>query len=319
VASEEVDRALQEALQYFPNGTSTPRPTVEMLPTSTLSALQMTLAPPTATPTQTPLPTATATPTVTATLAPTFTPTPDVSPTPTSTRAPTATPTEYTLEGFNNLLDERLQEFNTAIGLTEKDLRAIIEGQLLAEKVRDAVLAEQAVQPVEEQVWARHILVPEESLALVIQEKLKNGEDFAALAAEYSTDESNKNQGGELTWFSRGAMVPEFEQAAFALQAGEVVSRPVKTTFGYHIIQVLGHEERPIADSAYQELRQEKFQEWLDAQREGSEVEIRDYWLERLPTEPTFPAELASFLQQLQQQSAQPTPAPLELPTPPTE
>lgn len=313
VSSEEVERALQEALQYFPNGTPTPRPTLETLPTSTLSALQMTLVPPTATPTETPLPSATATPTATATLAPTATAT--QIPTVTPTRSPTATPTEYTLEGYQSLLDERVQEFDQAIGLTEKDLRAIVESTLLREKVREAVLAEMSVEPVQEQVWARHILVPDDTAALVVQEKLAQGDDWSQLAAEYSTDESNKNNGGDLGWFGRGAMVPEFEQAAFSLQVGEIVSQPVQTTFGYHIIQVLGHENRPLDDAAYEQMKQEKFQEWLDAQRESSEVEIRDYWLDRLPVEPTLPPEITTFLAQVQQQAQQPTPAPIEIPT----
>ncbi|MGB9619547.1 MAG: peptidylprolyl isomerase [Armatimonadota bacterium] len=85
-----------------------------------------------------------------------------------------------------------------------------------------------------------------------IYQKIKNGEDFAKLADEYSEDPGNtdpqtgKKKGGDLGWFSRGRMVQEFEKKAFELKAGEV-SEPVKTFYGYHIIKVdkLGRDATP--------------------------------------------------------------------------
>jgi peptidyl-prolyl cis-trans isomerase C len=100
-----------------------------------------------------------------------------------------------------------------------------------------------------ESVKARHILlkVPEgadekawkeaESKAKDIKKKLKNGEDFAELAKKYSDDPGSKNKGGDLGFLTKGRMVPEFESAAFSLKPGEL-SDPVKTEFGYHIIEV---------------------------------------------------------------------------------
>jgi len=70
-----------------------------------------------------------------------------------------------------------------------------------------------------------------------IYDELKGGKDFAEAAKEYSDDRSNKDKGGDLGAFARGMMVPEFEQAAFALQPGEI-SQPVKTPYGWHIIKV---------------------------------------------------------------------------------
>ena len=78
-----------------------------------------------------------------------------------------------------------------------------------------------------------------------IIEKLKNGEDFSELAKEYSTDESSKENGGDLGYFNTGDMVEEFERAAYALDVNEYTTEPVKTTYGYHIIMKTGQKEKP--------------------------------------------------------------------------
>jgi foldase protein PrsA len=87
-----------------------------------------------------------------------------------------------------------------------------------------------------DEVEASHILVTDEKLAKDILKEIKDGGDFAELAKEHSIDGS-KASGGELGYFGKGAMVPEFEEAAFALKPGEV-SDIVASQFGYHIIKV---------------------------------------------------------------------------------
>jgi len=97
--------------------------------------------------------------------------------------------------------------------------------------------AAKANPPVEE-IHARHILVPTEEEAKAALERVKKGEDFAKVATELSKDPAG--DGGDLGWFTKDRMVPEFADAAFKLQPGQV-SDPVKSQFGWHIIKV---EER---------------------------------------------------------------------------
>ena len=91
-----------------------------------------------------------------------------------------------------------------------------------------------------EAVRARHILFPAGSEVQVreVAERIRSGEiTFAAAARQYSTDQSNKNRGGDLGWFGRGRMVPEFEDAVFAAPTGQIIG-PVVTSFGLHLIRV---------------------------------------------------------------------------------
>jgi len=320
VTKDEVEKAIQETFGYFPSGTPTPEPTLESRPTSTLSALQMTLSAPTATPVITATPTATLEITSTATIAPTAIPTPTATITPipsaTPTSAPTATPTEYTLEGYQGVYKTQVANLETNLNFSEKNLNYLFESQLYRKKVMDAVLKELKVTSEEEEVWARHILVPDEATANIVEQKLKDGEDWNNLAAQFSTDTSTKDLGGDLGWFGRGKMVAAFEDAAFKLAVGEI-SQPVQSDFGWHIIQVLGHETRPLAASDYDTYKQTKFDEWIKELRDKSEVEVLDVWKERVPSEPVFPSDLEAYMQQVQQQLSQPAqPVVPELSTP---
>ncbi len=90
-------------------------------------------------------------------------------------------------------------------------------------------------------VQASHILVDSLELANEVKDKLDKGETFEALAKEYSSCPS-KERGGDLGMFEQGQMVPEFEEAAFAMKVNDI-SKPVETQFGYHIIKVTDKEE----------------------------------------------------------------------------
>ena len=146
ISAADIDKAIQDTLGFFPDGTPTPQPTLGIAATSTLSPLQMTLVPPTSTPTETaiPSPTATSTQTVESTQAPAETPT--ITP----TEGPTATPTEYTRQGFDQLYKDKLANMQSSIQFSEKDLRYVVATQLYREKVEKAVLDELTEQPQEE-------------------------------------------------------------------------------------------------------------------------------------------------------------------------
>lgn len=332
VTAAEVEKSFEEAFGYFPNGTSTPTATLEVLPTSTYSPLQMTVVAPTATldpaaatataeasnagstataeaapPTATAVVTSTPTVEVPPTEGPTATLTPSGPATATATQAPTATATPFTLEGYQKLYRESVTGFKENYGINESDLRYVIESQLYYSKVFDAVVAELNIPRTQEQVWARHILLETKEQAEEVLGLLEGGVDFAVLAKTHSTDTSNKDQGGDLGWFGPGAMVAPFEEAAFALEPGQV-SEIVETDFGFHIIQSLGKEERPLSDSDYQTEKTTKFQDWLTTQRDAATIVIREDWNTRTPSDPIMPPEISKYIADLQSQLSQPQP-----------
>jgi peptidyl-prolyl cis-trans isomerase C len=88
---------------------------------------------------------------------------------------------------------------------------------------------------------ARHILVDSEDLCNELKTRIEGGEDFAALAGEYSSCPSGK-QGGELGSFGRGQMVPEFDQVVFSAPVNQVQG-PVRTQFGYHLLEVTSRQD----------------------------------------------------------------------------
>jgi len=136
---------------------------------------------------------------------------------------------------------------------------------------------------VAEEIRASHILTVEAETARTIRERLEGGEGFAELAKEYSEDVGTRDNGGDLGWFGRGEMVSAFEEAAFALQVGEL-SEPVETQFGHHIILVTERREAhtPTLAEVQEQVREDfvneetsrRFEEWYDALYESSDIEI---------------------------------------------
>lgn len=203
--------------------------------------------------------------------------------TPLPSLTPTATP--YTLDGFQNSYKEGLIYYSK-LGMSETDFRKIFfESNLYRQRVSDIVTADVAHE--QEQVWARHILVADETTAQSIREQLLAGADFATLAAANSIDTGTKEKGGDLGWFGKGKMFAEFETAAFSQQVGEI-GQPVQTTSGWHIIQVLGHEICPLTDTEYKNAVTAAFNQWLTDQRTGANIVISDTWTANTPDQPSL-------------------------------
>lgn len=141
--------------------------------------------------------------------------------------------------------------------LEDKALRR----EFFAEKIANAVTPDTVkaaydkfvaeFQPAEE-VHARHILVATEEEAKQVKADLDGGKPFEVEAMEKTTDPSGKNNGGDLGFFQKGQMVPEFETAAFALQPGQV-SEPVQSQFGWHIIKL--EEKRQSAPPPFEQMQ----------------------------------------------------------------
>ena len=165
--------------------------------------------------------------------------------------------------------------------------------------------ANRANYETEEQIRASHILVDTEEEAIDLHLQLADGADFATLAQEYSTDTGSAENGGDLGWFSRGQMVTEFEEAAFALEIGQL-SEIVETDYGFHIILLTDHrdatspEYAEVADQVLSDLEAEtmeaRFSAWYENAYESAEMTVYDPLLQAMRTRiEDTDAGLASF------------------------
>ena len=156
---------------------------------------------------------------------------------------------------------------------TKKDVTPQAARKLYDETVKD-------MKP-EEEVRARHILVENEDEAKKIAARVKGGEDFAKVAAEVSKDPGSKTDGGELGFFTQDRMVKPFADAAFAMKAGDI-SDPVKSQFGWHVIQVEERRAKPVPafeemkDQIDQYLTRKAQQDTVLALRKSAKVERLD-------------------------------------------
>ncbi|MBJ7985114.1 peptidylprolyl isomerase PrsA [Bacillus cereus] len=152
------------------------------------------------------------------------------------------------------------------VGLKNEDeLKEKMKPEIALEKAIRATVTDTDVKDNHKpEMKVSHILVKDEKTAKEVKEKINNGEDFTALAKQYSEDTGSKEQGGEIAGFAPGQTVKEFEEAAYKLDAGQV-SEPIKTSFGYHIIKVTDKKElKPfdeVKDSIRKDLEQQRLQD----------------------------------------------------------
>lgn len=324
VTEDEISSRMEELFGYFAKGTPTASLTPTAYSTSTLSAAQLaiiTITPTptiTLTPSITPIPTITVTPTppavtYTPTIAPTATLAPTATPTgPTPIPTATATPTPYTVDTYKANVQQFLDNVKS-LNFTETELRQYAKNSLLRERVIEAITKD--VPASEEKVWARHILLKDEASAQAVLKRIQAGEDFGKVAQEVSEDTGTKESGGDLGWFGTGQMVETFEKAAYALKPGEV-SQPVQSTFGYHIIQLIGKEVRPFDAQELQAKKDTVFQDWLTKATSESSVQRFDTWTSKVPSEPAFtPVTLPDETLQPTQSPLLPNPQNLPVPT----
>ncbi len=175
---------------------------------------------------------------------------------------------------------ERMR-FLEARALHSAIVEAEVAGKVSDEDIRARYDKEIAGATPENEVRARHILLKTEDEAKAVIAELDAGADFVKLAAEKSTGPSGPN-GGDLGYFGAGQMVPEFEQAAFALSVGEHTKVPVKTQFGWHVIKLEDKRTKqpPAFDQVKEQVRslilRERYLELVKSLRDNAKVDIKD-------------------------------------------
>jgi parvulin-like peptidyl-prolyl isomerase len=254
----------------------------------------------------------------TATLTPTITPTPFVSPTPTPTQTATplpsptleqtaeltaeatvdvtATPTDFptsTPEPTKSI-EEQQKEFTDTIDTYSRNLRQQTGiGQNIIDDYYSNLAYQEAIgQYLLDQgegkvtyVALRHILVATEEEALDVIASLNAGESFADLALAVSTDGGSSSNGGFYDFAPATNYVKEFKDASLTLEIG-VISTPIKTEFGYHVMQVIAREDREVKEDEQDGVKRALYGEWLDNLKTTNEANIvkNDNWVNYIPT-----------------------------------
>jgi len=193
---------------------------------------------------------------------------------------------------------EEFRKLTLASALLEKEI--ISKNKVTEQEVKDYYNKHKDDFTTTSQIRASHILVKTEAEANKVLARLKKGEKFEEIAKKESLDAASAKNGGDIGFFSRGQLVPEFEKAAAGLKAGEL-SGPVKTPYGYHIIKVTDRKTGPVVefdrvkDVILQRLsgerQKEAFDNYIAELRKKSEykVEINKEALAKISLEPKNP------------------------------
>ena len=221
--------------------------------------------------------------TSTAEITPTEVPSPSTDTiTSTAEITPTEVPTPMTRARFEELYGDFLTNLKNGTGLTEAEYTDVAEVTLLRGKMEEYV--GQQVPTSEPQIRVRHILLDTEEEAQTVLQRLEDGEDFAALATEVSTDTLTAELGGDLGWIPKGKMDTAFDEVAFDLPVGEI-SDVVETPRGFHIILVEdSDDDRELDPEILDQRRRDAFQVWLVDLEAEAEIE-RSWSADKVPPE----------------------------------
>jgi parvulin-like peptidyl-prolyl isomerase len=220
--------------------------------------------------TPTPIPTATLTNTAAITATPTLTSTEQVTPEPTPTR-PIITEEEFSREyaRYVQILTEQAR-------VSETDLRQYTEGQLLVNALRKW-FADQTPKEAE-QVHVSHIQAASEEQAKLALARLNQGEDFALVAQQVSSNTVTAEKGGDLGWFMKGELAlrynPEIENVAFSLEPGRYYTQPITSTMGWQIIKVNERGIHPLSENQLYAKQVEAYSTWLQEAKKN----VQDFW-----------------------------------------
>ncbi len=193
---------------------------------------------------------------------------------------------------FSRKLEE-FKKLTLASELLEKDVMS--KNKVTEQEVKDYYNKHKEDFTTTSQIRASHILVKTEAEANKVLARLKKGEKFEEIAKKESLDTASAKNGGDIGFFARGQLVPEFEKAAAGLKVGEL-SGPVKTPYGYHIIKVTDRKTGPVVefdrvkDVISQRLSGEKqkeaFDNYINELRKNYKVEINKDVLAKISEEP---------------------------------
>ena len=176
-----------------------------------------------------------------------------------------------------------------ARALRNEFFRTKVDLAVTDEAVKKRYEAEVAKIVPEEEVHAAHILVETEDEAKAIIKELDKGGDFAKLAEEKSKDPGSGKMGGDLGFFTKGKMIKEFEDAAFALEPGKYTEKPVKSQYGYHVIKSVEKRKQPlptydqVKDQVRQLVLRDTFVDTVSKLRADGKVDITDPALKMAP------------------------------------
>ena len=165
-----------------------------------------------------------------------------------------------------------LQTWQKSNHFTTASFRAAILEESLAGAMVQLIVDE--VSELDVHAHALHLLVATEEEAQELRDHISTGDDFSEQAVLYSLDLSTRPAGGDLGWFTRGTLtIPEIEEIVFSLQPGDM-SEVISSELGYHLVQLIELQERPLSFQILEARREQAVETWLAGQRELAEIEI---------------------------------------------